>query len=99
MPTYMVERDLPVPSIDRLQAANADIALAIKRLAARGKQVSYLRCILVPEESRAVCLFESATAELVREVNEEAQVPFVRILQVNDFVLQHQNGLETTVRQ
>jgi muconolactone delta-isomerase len=83
---YMVERDLPTASVERLRAAQRAISLAARRLAAEGKPIRYIRCIFVPGEARSICLFDSPTAELVREVNEEAGVPFVRILPAIDVV-------------
>lgn len=76
----MVERDLPTASVERLRADQRAIAQVTRRLATQGKHIRYIRCIFVPGEARSVCLFDSPTAELVREVNEEAGVPFVRIL-------------------
>lgn len=93
MAIYMVERDLPMPSAERLRTAHAAIVQAAKRMAARGQYVTHMQCVFVPEEARAVCLFEAETADLVQEVNEEADVPFVRILEVTDFIFFGENSL------
>jgi hypothetical protein len=92
MPVFMVERELPVPSMALLLAANRAIEQTARRLAARGQHVRHRQCLFIPDEARAVCLFEAETAELVREVNEEADMPFVRILEVTDLVLCGENS-------
>lgn len=99
MPVYMVERDLPMASVERLRAAHRAIARVAEAFAAQGKHIAHLRCIFVPQEARSVCLFEAPTAELVREVNEEAGVPFVRILEVDDFIPPGADGIHTVPKE
>jgi hypothetical protein len=47
---------------------------------AEGRPIRYVRSTFTPGESRCRCLFEAASADLVREVNEAAQVPYSRII-------------------
>ncbi len=49
-----------------------------------GKNVRYIRTTFVPEEARCMCLFEADNTELVKEVNEMAQIPFNRIVPALD---------------
>lgn len=80
MPTYLVERMLSggdVMSLDRLSQA---LAGACQRAAADGKPIRYVRSTFTPGDSRCCCLFEASTADLVREVNDAAQLPFRRIV-------------------
>jgi hypothetical protein len=92
MSVYIVERDLPMATVERLHADHIAIARASLQLAARGQHVTHTRCLFVPQEARTVCLFESPTAELVRDVNEEAGVPFVRIVPAIDVSLPKGHG-------
>jgi len=39
----------------------------------------------LPGQSRCICIFESTSRELVRQVNETAQIPFTRIEPALDF--------------
>lgn len=45
-----------------------------------GQPVRSLRSTLTPGESRCRCLFEAPNVDLVREVNEAAQLPYSRII-------------------
>lgn len=53
-------------------------------LRAEGKNVRYIRTTFVPGEAHCMCLFEAESADLVREVNEAAQIPFTRIVEALD---------------
>lgn len=84
MAIYMVERDLPGISMDQLAAAQQGAIEAGQRFTAEGKPVRYIRSTFVPGEARCMCLFEAASPQLVREVNEAAQIPFSRIVEALD---------------
>jgi hypothetical protein len=38
----------------------------------------------VPSEARSLCVFEAPNADRVRSVNEPAQIPFTRVIEVLD---------------
>ena len=84
MAVYMVERDLPGVTVEQLGAAQKAAIEKGKEFTAAGKDVRYIRSIFVPGESKCMCLFESSSPELVREVNEAAQIPFTRITEAMD---------------
>ncbi|MBA3342638.1 MAG: DUF4242 domain-containing protein [Gemmatimonadaceae bacterium] len=84
MAVYMVERDLPGITMDQLAAAQQAAIRTGKEFTSQGKDVRYIRSMFVPEESHCMCLFESPNAELVREVNETANIPFTRIVEAMD---------------
>ncbi len=84
MPVYMVERDLKGITMEQLGAAQKACIDTSAELTKRGKQVRYIRTTFVPGEERSMCLFESSDPDIVRECNEEAQVPFVRIVEALD---------------
>jgi hypothetical protein len=44
----------------------------------------YIRSTFAPEDGRCMCLFEAATAEDVRRLNEEAKLPYSRIVEALD---------------
>jgi hypothetical protein len=50
----------------------------------QGKAVRYIRSTFVPGDSRCMCLFEAASPELVREVNQVAGIPFSRVTEALD---------------
>ena len=84
MAVYMVERDLPGVTMDQLAAAQKAAIETGQQLTDEGKNVRYIRTTFVPNEARCMCLFEADSAELVREVNETAQIPFTRIVEALD---------------
>jgi len=57
----------------------------VERISKNGEQIRYVRCTFLPDQSRCMCIFQSSSRELVRTVNETAQVPFTRIENALDF--------------
>ena len=84
MAVYMVERDLPGVTMDQLAAAQKAAIDTGRQFTDEGKNVRYIRTTFVPGEAHCMCLFEADNAELVREVNEAAQIPFTRIVEALD---------------
>lgn len=84
MTVYLVDRNLPGITMDQLAAAQKAAIETSQRFSSQGKQVRYIRSTFVPEESHCMCLFEAADPQLVKEVNEAAQIPFSRISEALD---------------
>jgi muconolactone delta-isomerase len=84
MAVYMVDRDLPGVTMDQLGAAQKAAIETGQKLTEQGKNVRYIRTTFVPGEAHCMCLFEADSADLVREVNEAAQIPFTRIVEALD---------------
>ena len=84
MTVYLVDRDLPGITMDQLAAAQKAAIETSERFSSRGKHVRYIRSTFVPEEAHCMCLFEAADPQLVKEVNEAAQIPFTRISEALD---------------
>ncbi len=84
MAVYMVDRHLPGVTKDQLAAAQRAAIETGKRLSAGGKKVRYIRSTFVPAEARCMCLFEADNAQLVKELNESAKIPFERIIEAED---------------
>lgn len=78
---YMVERSLPGISNEQLAGAQQAAIRTADQFSQRGTPVRYLRSTFVPAESRCLCLFEAASSETVRQVNEAAGLPFTRIVE------------------
>lgn len=70
--------------MEQLAAAQRKAIETGKQLTAQGKPVRYIRSCFVPSESRCMCLFEAANADLVKELNEAAKIPFSRIVGAMD---------------
>ncbi len=84
MAVYMVDRDLKGITMEQLAAAQQRAIETGNRFTAEGKPVRYIRSTFVPGESRCMCLFEAPNPQLVKEVNETAQIPFSRIVEALD---------------
>jgi len=84
----MVERSLPGIEMDQLAAAQKAAIETSDKFTADGKAVRYIRTTFVPGEAHCMCLFEASNAQLVREVNESAQIPFTRIVEALDLTPQ-----------
>ncbi len=84
MAIYMVERNLPGITMEQLAGAQKAAIETGKRMTAEGKKVRYIRSMYVPGEARCMCLFEAPDAQLVKEANEAAKIPFVRIVEAMD---------------
>jgi hypothetical protein len=84
MPVFMVDRDLPGISMEELGAAQRAAIDTSRSFTADGKPVRYIRSTFVPGEAHCMCLFEAPDADLVKQVNEQAQIPFSRISEAYD---------------
>lgn len=84
MGVFMVDRDLPGVDETGLAGAQRAAIETSEKFRAEGKPVRYIRSTFVPGEAHCMCLFEAPNAELVREVNETAGLPFTRIVEARD---------------
>jgi len=84
MPLFAVERDLSQVPPERFRADLAGLVTACNRLQSAGKKVRYISSAVFPAEARGLCLFGAEEPQWVREVNDEARLPFSRIFAVLD---------------
>ncbi len=84
MPVYLVDRNLPGVTVDQLAAAQKAAIETSRQFSAQGKPVRYIRSTFVPGESHCMCLFEASNADLVKQVNETAKIPFTKIIEAMD---------------
>ncbi len=75
MPLYVAECYIPGLTREQCQACqNAAIAMC-QQFTQWGRPVRYVRSLVVPSESRCLCLYEAPDAALVCEVNDAMQIP------------------------
>ncbi|HEU4438214.1 MAG TPA: hypothetical protein VFT36_03140 [Methylomirabilota bacterium] len=84
MPLFAVERDLSQVPPDRFRSDLRDLVKACERLRAAGKRVRYISSAVFPSEARGLCLFGAEEPQLIRDVNEAARLPYLRIFAVLD---------------
>jgi hypothetical protein len=84
MTVYMVERSLPGVTMEQLGAAQKAAIETSEKFTSEGKPVRYIRTTFVPGTSATMCLFEGDSAELVRAVNDEANIPYDNVVEALD---------------
>ena len=84
MAVYLVERSLPGITMEQLGAAQKAAIDTGRKYTAAGKPVRYIRSTWVPSEAHCMCLFEAPNADLVKQVNDEAKIPYTRIVEAAD---------------
>ncbi len=75
MPQYVVERHLPNFTGEMVAAAAKRAKQTTLAMTREGTPVRYMRSIFIPGEDKCYCLFESESADTVRQANERAELP------------------------
>ena len=84
MSVFMVERELKGIAMEDLASAQkAAIAMA-EKMSAEGDDISYIRSTFAPEDGRCMCLFDGQSAEQVARLNDEAGIPYTRVVPALD---------------
>ena len=84
MPVYMVERELRGIPMDDLAAAQKVAIKTSEAYAAQGTPMRYIRSTFAPDDGRCMCLFEANSAEDVQRLNDEAKIPYTRVVEALD---------------
>ncbi len=84
MPIYAVQRKLPGISMEDLGNAQKAAIDTSNKFSEKGISVTYIRSNFYPGDSKCTCLFEANNAESVKNVNDEASLPFDTIEEVLD---------------
>ena len=88
MSVFMVERSLGGISMDDLGGAQKAAIAKCEELSAAGTPVRYIRTTFAPEDGRCMCLFEAASSEDVKRANDEAGLPYDRVVPAMDLTPQ-----------
>ena len=84
MPVYMVERQLQGIAMSDLAAAQQLAIQTAQSYAAQGTPMRYIRSTFAPADGRCMCLFEADKAEDVKRLNDEARIPYARVVEALD---------------
>jgi len=84
MTVYMVERNLKGIAMSDLASAQRLAISTAKVYTANGTPMRYIRSTFAPEDGRCMCLFEASKAEDVKRLNEEAKLPYSRVVEALD---------------
>jgi hypothetical protein len=84
MTVYMVERNLKGIAMSDLAAAQQAAISTAKAYTAKGTPMRYIRSTFAPEDGRCMCLFEARSADEVKKLNDEAKLPYSRVVEALD---------------
>ncbi len=79
MPQYIVERVLPNFTAEQLKAAATKAKQTTAKMTEEGTPIRYMRSFFIPGEDKCFCLFDGPSAEVVRQANDRAQLPYERV--------------------
>ena len=84
MTVYMVERNLKGIAMGDLAAAQKAAISTAHAYAAKGTPMRYIRSTFTPEDGCCMCLFEARNADDVKRLNDEAKLPYTRVVEALD---------------
>lgn len=84
MATYMVERNLDGISMADLGAAQTAAITKAGEMREAGSDVRYIRSTFTPGDGCCRCLFEADSEAEVKRLNDEAGLPYDRVVEALD---------------
>lgn len=84
MSVFMVERDLKGISMENLGGAQKAAISQAKEMSAAGTAINYIRSTFAPDDGRCMCLFEATSETDVRRLNDDAGLPYSRVVAALD---------------
>ena len=80
MTVYMVERSLKGISMEDLGGARKAAIGEAAEMTAAGTEISYIRSTFAPDDGRCMCLVDGNSEADVKRLNDEAGVPYDRVV-------------------
>jgi hypothetical protein len=84
MTVFMVERDLKGISMEALGGAQKAAIGKAREMSAAGTDIKYIRSTFAPGDGRCMCLFEAGKEADVKKLNDDAGLPYHKIVQALD---------------
>jgi hypothetical protein len=84
MSVYMVERNLKGIGMEDLAGAQEAAIAKAKEMSSNGIQISYIRTTFAPEDGRCMCLFDAQSESDVRKLNDDAGLPYDKVVSALD---------------
>lgn len=84
MSVFMVERDLKGISMENLAGAQKAAIAKAAEMSESGTPISYIRTTFAPDDGRCMCLFEASSDTDVKRLNDEAGLPYSRVVSALD---------------
>jgi hypothetical protein len=80
MTKYLAERNLPGIRDEDLKAAQKKAIETAAAMSREGTPIRYVKSDFTAASGRCVCTFEAQDAEAVKRLNDQAQLPYERIV-------------------
>lgn len=84
MSVFMVERDLKGITMEALGSAQKAAIAKAKEMSSSGTPITYIRSTFAPADGRCMCLFEAGSGDDVKKLNDEAGIPYFRVVDALD---------------
>lgn len=84
MAVFMVERELKGIAMNDLAAAQQAAIDKAEEMQKDGTNIRYVRTTFAPEDGRCMCLFEASSETDVKRLNDEARLPYSRVVPALD---------------
>ena len=84
MAVFMVERDLKGIGMEDLAGAQKAAISRAEAMRQEGSDIRYIRTTFAPGDGRCMCLFEAGAETDVKRLNDEAGLPYHRIVPAMD---------------
>ncbi len=84
MSVFMVERNLNGITMEALGAAQQAAIRQGRQMTLEGTPIRYIRSTFAPEDGRCFCLFEGKSEADVRKLNDDAKIPYSRVVAALD---------------
>ncbi|PPR23001.1 MAG: hypothetical protein CFH40_01176 [Alphaproteobacteria bacterium MarineAlpha10_Bin3] len=84
MGVYMVERSLKGISMEDLGGAQKAAIGKAAEMTSAGTDIKYIRSTFAPADGRCMCLFEAGSQADVQRLNDDAGIPYDRIVEALD---------------
>lgn len=82
MPYFVVQRKLTGITTEELTGAGLRARTCCAEMTDEGTPVRWIHSYFLPETEETHCYFEGANADVIKEANERAQIPFTSIMEV-----------------
>jgi hypothetical protein len=79
MAMFIVQRDLPGITPEAMQSAALRSKTCCAEMTEEGQPVRWIRSFFLPNTMQTNCYYEGATAEVIKEVNRRAGIPYSAI--------------------
>ena len=84
MGVYMVERSLKGISMEDFGGAQKAAIGKAAEMTSAGTDIKYIRSTFAPADGRCMCLFEAGSQADVQRLNDDAGIPYDRIVEALD---------------